>query len=140
MIKKSLFLFFLISGLFSASMAQADFVGQRTKFSINSGYDEAGRTDLMATLAVMSHKAYFYVDEGWWNSLDQSQQPEAKLLLESLGQEFDQKIYPTLSAAFGSEWRPGIDGDEKITVLFHALRSEERRVGKECRSRWSPYH
>ena len=23
------------------------------------------------------------------------------------------------------------------TVLF---RSEERRVGKECRSRWSPYH
>ena len=22
---------------------------------------------------------------------------------------------------------------------FH-LRSEERRVGKECRSRWSPYH
>ena len=24
--------------------------------------------------------------------------------------------------------------------LFNALRSEERRVGKECRSRWSPYH
>src|SRR2546427_5130087 len=23
--------------------------------------------------------------------------------------------------------------------IFH-LRSEERRVGKECRSRWSPYH
>ena len=22
----------------------------------------------------------------------------------------------------------------------HADRSEERRVGKECRSRWSPYH
>src|SRR3712207_9473981 len=22
----------------------------------------------------------------------------------------------------------------------HHLRSEERRVGKECRSRWSPYH
>ena len=26
-------------------------------------------------------------------------------------------------------------------TLFHrVLRSEERRVGKECRSRWSPYH
>ena len=24
--------------------------------------------------------------------------------------------------------------------LKSALRSEERRVGKECRSRWSPYH
>ena len=23
---------------------------------------------------------------------------------------------------------------------FYAGRSEERRVGKECRSRWSPYH
>src|SRR2546430_3987806 len=23
---------------------------------------------------------------------------------------------------------------------FHGARSEERRVGKECRSRWSPYH
>ena len=24
--------------------------------------------------------------------------------------------------------------------IKEALRSEERRVGKECRSRWSPYH
>src|SRR2546426_4068164 len=23
---------------------------------------------------------------------------------------------------------------------YHDTRSEERRVGKECRSRWSPYH
>ena len=27
-----------------------------------------------------------------------------------------------------------------MTLLLHAERSEERRVGKECRSRWSPYH
>ena len=26
------------------------------------------------------------------------------------------------------------------TISFYFLRSEERRVGKECRSRWSPYH
>src|SRR3712207_8563552 len=24
--------------------------------------------------------------------------------------------------------------------IYHYQRSEERRVGKECRSRWSPYH
>ena len=38
--------------------------------------------------------------------------------------------------------------DEQLEILaemYHAekiiqLRSEERRVGKECRSRWSPYH
>src|SRR5256886_12367187 len=31
---------------------------------------------------------------------------------------------------------------DELTGLFNAryLRSEERRVGKECRSRWSPYH
>ena len=26
------------------------------------------------------------------------------------------------------------------TMGFWHRRSEERRVGKECRSRWSPYH
>src|ERR1044072_3219762 len=25
-------------------------------------------------------------------------------------------------------------------MIAHHARSEERRVGKECRSRWSPYH
>ena len=25
-------------------------------------------------------------------------------------------------------------------IVVKVLRSEERRVGKECRSRWSPYH
>ena len=28
----------------------------------------------------------------------------------------------------------------EVTPLVEPLRSEERRVGKECRSRWSPYH
>src|SRR2546427_12745777 len=27
-----------------------------------------------------------------------------------------------------------------IVLIEHDMRSEERRVGKECRSRWSPYH
>ena len=27
-----------------------------------------------------------------------------------------------------------------LLLLLLAWRSEERRVGKECRSRWSPYH
>src|SRR5579859_6949074 len=45
---------------------------------------------------------------------------------------------------------PALDSDEAIIGLMarHILsdgqlpywRSEERRVGKECRSRWSPYH
>ena len=35
-------------------------------------------------------------------------------------------------AAYGKMWIDGPDG--------RMYRSEERRVGKECRSRWSPYH
>ena len=31
-------------------------------------------------------------------------------------------------------------GELKPLLTADALRSEERRVGKECRSRWSPYH
>ena len=27
-----------------------------------------------------------------------------------------------------------------VTAIIQHRRSEERRVGKECRSRWSPYH
>ena len=30
--------------------------------------------------------------------------------------------------------------DGMIYEPVHSARSEERRVGKECRSRWSPYH
>src|SRR5688572_33029191 len=35
--------------------------------------------------------------------------------------------------------RDGADSGHAI-LLFCRFRSEERRVGKECRSRWSPYH
>ena len=28
----------------------------------------------------------------------------------------------------------------KKRLAYEVQRSEERRVGKECRSRWSPYH
>ena len=48
-------------------------------------------------------------------------------------------------------WRPtaglkdkyGNEVEDRIYNLKdydRTLRSEERRVGKECRSRWSPYH
>ena len=29
---------------------------------------------------------------------------------------------------------------KRAREIADELRSEERRVGKECRSRWSPYH
>ena len=36
---------------------------------------------------------------------------------------------------------PALDPDERMVTLVRDLRrSEERRVGKECRSRWWPDH
>src|SRR5256886_7069657 len=36
--------------------------------------------------------------------------------------------------------RVGLVGRNLVTMTKYHGRSEERRVGKECRSRWSPYH
>ena len=33
-----------------------------------------------------------------------------------------------------------VAGNKLELILYRLTRSEERRVGKECRSRWSPYH
>ena len=49
--------------------------------------------------------------------------------------EIDLSVASTLglsSAAMGAMWQGGLP--------IETIRSEERRVGKECRSRWSPYH
>src|SRR3989449_6859921 len=46
----------------------------------------------------------------------------------------DMAIYPVLLLQYLHFFLPG------LRPLDGWLRSEERRVGKECRSRWSPYH
>ena len=35
---------------------------------------------------------------------------------------------------------PEVRKDDGVLLGVDMIRSEERRVGKECRSRWSPYH
>ena len=48
----------------------------------------------------------------------------------------------------GRSVRVGIEAPKSVTIYRGEIyqkvqeqnRSEERRVGKECRSRWSPYH
>ena len=56
--------------------------------------------------------------------------------------EFDgrmrEPVWATADSALLTEFEPelGTVTSERTVVK----RSEERRVGKECRSRWSPYH
>jgi hypothetical protein len=41
---------------------------------------------------------------------------------------------------FGGKTNEAADAQERFAEAMAKGRSEERRVGKECRSRWSPYH
>src|SRR2546422_1564948 len=45
---------------------------------------------------------------------------------------------PTGSGSVAVQWSTAF-GTNPVAILTQD-RSEERRVGKECRSRWSPYH
>src|SRR2546422_8748787 len=46
-----------------------------------------------------------------------------------------------LSLTMATQGGPGQpDAKDPVDRESSAVRSEERRVGKECRSRWSPYH
>ena len=48
----------------------------------------------------------------------------------------DQAVYVHRDFTLGHRRLSIID----VTTCGNQPRSEERRVGKECRSRWSPYH
>ena len=52
------------------------------------------------------------------------------------------RIYIGHIPEIGASALTGVGLFTPILMLINAfaMRSEERRVGKECRSRWSPYH
>ena len=60
--------------------------------------------------------------------LDQGKQVSVILGFNTKSEIFYQKEFEALGC------------DVTVTTVDGSCRSEERRVGKECRSRWSPYH
>ena len=49
--------------------------------------------------------------------------------------------YASLRRFVAEGFIPHVPNGSHILVYYpNVARSEERRVGKECRSRWSPYH
>ena len=51
-----------------------------------------------------------------------------------------EKLQALRFEAFAAAWLAQQQDPALAAVPFDERRSEERRVGKECRSRWSPYH
>src|ERR1022692_5317853 len=80
----------------------------------------------------------------FWDEVRAGISEEARaLVMENI--EIEYRTYPRLGEgeeeAFRAALKPGVDG----IITFPSrpqglLRSEERRVGKERRSRWPPYH
>lgn len=107
-------------------LAMADYQDQRVNFFVESSYDKQSSSQVYATLKKIGNNAYFYVEDTWWNSLDAKKKDSASAGLNSLASEFDSKIYPILTSQFGSERKPGIDNDNRITVLISPMKGSIR--------------
>jgi hypothetical protein len=95
---------------------------EEVPFFVDSQMDEEGRGEIEAELIATSQHAYFFIDKEWQETLSPEEKEENVDFLESLGTAFDEKIYPGLTSVYGSEWKPGIDRDLKVTILFHPLK------------------
>ncbi|MBP7634837.1 hypothetical protein KBA41_11770, partial [Candidatus Ozemobacteraceae bacterium] len=66
-----------------------------------------------AVLKAIGTHCYVFVEEG---------KTVAEAAVAKVQTSFDTTIYPTDTSAFGSEWKPGVDGDERITLLMFDIK------------------
>ncbi|MBL8101647.1 MAG: immune inhibitor A [Anaerolineales bacterium] len=91
-----------------ATSAAPRSIGDKQNFWV-SNLDTITNSEVQATLQYITPHVYFWVQDGV--SFDQDE-------MKALVDEFENKIYPTNREFFGSEWLPGIDGDEHIYILY----------------------
>jgi hypothetical protein len=109
---------------FSAAVAaSADTVGDVQTFHTNTSFDAEGASTITATARIVSQDAYFYVDNRAWNSMSPNQRIQFMADTNQLATKFDTEIYPWSTAFWGSEARPGVDGDLHVTILLEELKS-----------------
>jgi len=148
-IKKS-FLFWIVSlsiifyGLFillpagvltkGGSFAEAAAIGETKNFYVDPSYDISGRQEISTVLQKVTNQLYFYIDNSFWQGLSSDDKNKINSALQGLNDEFERKIYPTLTSTFGFEWKPGIDKDEHVTILIHPMKKDRAgyvRLGDE---------
>lgn len=83
-------------------------VGDAKSFWITNA-DTNESFQVQTTLRYVTEHAYFWVENGV--SYRQRE-------LQDLAETFEKKIYPTNREFFGSEWKPGSDGDPRLYILF----------------------
>lgn len=91
-----------------ATSAAPRTVGETKNFWVHN-LDTNTNNEVQATLRYATPHVYFWVQDGV-----NVNEREMRALVD----EFEEKIYPTTREFFGSEWTPGIDGDEHIYILY----------------------
>ena len=84
---------------------------QETLWMVDLGADEAYQSGF--TLRLVTPHAYWYVEDGL--SVRSEDLAEA-------ARRFEEDIYPAVTAAFGREWIPGVDGDPRLSVINGDIR------------------
>ena len=125
--KKRFTISLIVSVLFLLILPVASFANlsnEQRNFFVDPQYNVQRMGEVSATQRQISAKAYFYVSDQWWNELTEEDQRKADHYLSSLAREFDDNIYPVLTANYGEEWNPGIDKDDRITILLYPMKEE----------------
>lgn len=83
-------------------------IGNQTQlWLLNGDTNTASKIDV--TLQYITPHAYFWVEDGVNYNFN-----DAKKLIDT----FEDKIYPTDRAFFGSEWTPGVDNDVHLYIIY----------------------
>jgi len=83
-------------------------IGAQRQFWLANS-DDGTYSRITATLHYMTPHAYFWVEDGVDFDME-----EARKLIDT----FEEKIYPTDRAFFGSEWTPGVDNDPHLYIIY----------------------
>ena len=68
----------------------------------------AERKEITARLRIQTEHVEMWVEEGVWHDVRE---------LGEAANFFETRIYPTTTAAFGSEWTPGVDNNPRLVIL-----------------------
>ena len=114
--------FFKLARELLPSVGDIDPVVRRDPVPLEEGHRETLLlVDLEATelyesefeLRLVTPNAYWLIEDG----LEVAEED-----LERSAAEFEQTIYPLVTGAFGSEWKPGIDGDPRLYIINASLK------------------
>ena len=94
-----------------ASLASSHSVGHRQQFELVD-LENLERYSKEFELRLVTPNAYWFVEEGVY--------VDEKAIRES-AEVFEDSTYPQITGVFGTEWKPGVDGDPHLYILNASL-------------------